>query len=95
MLNRLMLMTAYHNSQGMEDANVPLLHTDQDDFQVLHLLFRHPDSQAKVLYCGRLRQSNGHRVDSSHGLQSMFCFVAQKSLKMICSERKVYEVDQC
>ena len=78
----------YHYSQGMENANVPLLHTDEDDFQVLHLLFCHPYRQAELLYCGRLRQSNGHQVDSSHGLQSMFCFVTQKSLEMICSGRK-------
>ena len=84
----------YHYSQGVENANVPLLHTDEDDFQVLDLLVCHADSLAKVLYCGRLRESNGHRVDSAHALQSMFGFVAQKSLEMICAGRKVYEVYQ-
>ena len=84
----------YHYSQGMENANVSLLHTDEDDFQVLHLLLCHADRLAKVLYCGRLRQSNGHQVNSTHTLQSMFCFVTQKSLEMICSGRKVYEVYQ-
>ena len=85
---------SYHYSEGMENANVSLLHTDEDNFQVLHLLLRHADRPAELLYCGRLRESNGHQVNPPHGLQSMFCFVTQESLEMICSGRKVYEVYQ-
>ena len=79
----------YHYPQGMENANVSLLHTDEDDFQVLHLLLCHADRLAKVLYCGRLRQSNGHQVNATHGLQSMFRFVTKESLEMICSMLKI------
>ena len=81
---------SYHYSEGMENANVSLLHTDEDDFQVLHLLLCHADRLAKVLYCWRLRESNGHQVNATHGLQSMFRFVTKESLEMICSGRKVY-----
>ena len=75
----------------MEDANVSLLHTNEDDFQVLHLLLRHADSLAELVDCRRLRESDGHQVNSSHGFQSMFSFVTQKPLEMVRSGRKVYE----
>ena len=75
----------YHYPQGMENSNIPLLHTDENHFQVLDLVLCHPNGQAKVLYRGGLGQGDGHQVNSAHRLQPVFCLVTKESLQVVCS----------